>query len=72
MARKKSRQPKAKSRKKATPAAAAAPVEVVEEAKGAGVETAIAVMTFLALLTACLFIDHMLGNSYGGGLFFKP
>jgi hypothetical protein len=70
------RPPKATSRKAASkkdraPAVAAAEVEIVEEAGGAGVETAIAIFTFLALVVAFLMIDKVLGT-YDTGLFFKP
>lgn len=66
-----SRQTKATSRKKAAAAPAAAEPEIVEEARGAGIETGIAVFTFLSLLVGILLLDHMLGTSYGRGVFFK-
>ncbi len=57
---------KATSRRKA-PAAAA----VVEEAPKGGLETGIAVLTALILVTAFMLVDYELGKSYGEGQFFK-
>ncbi|MDG1499337.1 MAG: hypothetical protein P8N31_05360 [Planctomycetota bacterium] len=56
---------KATSRRKA-PAAA-----VVEEAPKGGLETGIAVLTALILVTAFMLVDFELGKSYGEGQFFK-
>lgn len=64
------RQSKATSRKKAAPAPAAVEVEVVEEAGGPGIETGAAVMTFIVLVVAILFVDHHLATEYGEGVFF--
>lgn len=44
-------------------------VEVVEEDAGAGWETGVAVMTFVALLVAILLVDMHLAD-YGAGMFF--
>ena len=54
--------------KKAT-TVAVADVEVVEEKAGEGIDAGIAVVTFLMLLAAILFVDAHLGR-YDGGLFF--
>lgn len=63
---------KATSRQKEKKAAAViAEVEVVEESGGAGAETAIAIFTFIALVTGFLMVDQLLGG-YGEGLFFAP
>ena len=65
-AKKPARQPKAKSKK---PAAPAAEVEVVEEAKGETVDGGIVIITSVVLLAAILFVDKLLAR-YGEGVFF--
>jgi hypothetical protein len=57
---------KAPSRRNA-PAAAA----VVEEAPSGGLETGLAVLTAILLVTAFFFVDYQLGENYGEGQFFK-
>ena len=57
---------KATPRRKA-PAAAA----VVEEAPSGGLETGIAVLTAILLITAIVFVDYELGKSYGEGKLFQ-
>ncbi|MEZ5975226.1 MAG: hypothetical protein R3E96_10405 [Planctomycetota bacterium] len=47
-----------------------AAVDVVEEEKGLGLEDALVYFTFIVLIVAFPFLDHMRG-SYGQGLFFK-
>ena len=63
-----SRQTRAKSRKKPTPATAQA--EIVEDAPGMGMEGAVAIITALVLFAGCLFLDYELGANYGAGVFF--
>ncbi len=58
------REPKAKSKKPMT-----AEVEVVEESKGEGIDSAIVIITSLLLVAAILFTDAFRGAS-GEGLFF--
>lgn len=58
-----SKAPKGKS------AASAAPVEVVEEKPGEGIDTGILVATFILLLGAMIMTDKYLGQ-YGDGFIF--
>ena len=48
--------------------AVAAEVEVVEESGGSGIDAGIAIMTFILLLVAILFVDAHLAR-YDAGLF---
>lgn len=61
------RTPRATSRKKEAPA----PVEVVEEGKGLGIDDGIAIVTALLLVVSILLVDYDWGTHYGGGMFFK-
>ena len=61
---------KTRSKSPAKKPAAAAAVEVVEEAEGPGIEAGVLVITTVVLLAACLCVDALLGT-YGQGLFFK-
>jgi len=64
-AAKEPRQPRAKSKKPA----AVAEVEVVEEASGEGLDTAIIIATTVALVLAIAFTDALLGR-FGAGMMF--
>ena len=46
-------------------------VEIVEEKKGMGWESGVAVVTVLLLFVAILLTDYHLGAHYAKGLFFK-
>lgn len=61
------REPKATSKK---PRRQAVEVEVVEEAPGEGIDTAILVVTTLVLLAAILYVDKLRAVIDGGGMFF--
>ncbi|QDU69031.1 hypothetical protein [Engelhardtia mirabilis] len=38
---------------------------------GMGIEGAVAIVTTIVLIAACLMVDYYLGTTYGGGVFFK-
>ena len=59
------------SKSKAPPRRKAPAAAVVEEAPKGGLETGIAVLTALILVTAFMLVDYELGKSYGEGQFFK-
>ncbi|MEX1024055.1 MAG: hypothetical protein WD226_03165 [Planctomycetota bacterium] len=56
--------------KASKPAASSAPVEIVEEKPGEGIDTAILVFTSVLLLGAILVADWSIGR-YGEGIFFS-
>ena len=58
---------KSTSRKKAP---VAAEVEVVEEAKGLGIDDGIVLTTTVVLLGACLMVDYLASKYYEAGTFF--
>ena len=63
------RQTRATSRKKSAPTAAAE-VEVVEEADGLGVESAVAIITAVFLVAGLIFLDMEMGKHFGEGILF--
>jgi len=65
--RSESKKPAAKTAPRAT---APAPVEIVEEEKGLGIDDGIIILTTLMLLVAVLMIDYNRGKQYGEGILF--
>lgn len=70
MAKSNKSKPAGKAAKSAKPAKVTTEVEITEEAKPAGMEAGIAIVTTVALVAAILVVDYGL-SGYGAGMFFK-